>query len=332
MSDTPNAVDNWSEDRSSFDGTTIDRRIRHMGLGLGIMPRVKGLLERCVPKSVRRGWQTRFRANGKVALGEPLNADGNPTAFPADWIFVDWKDADYVTDLVKNPELPFGDRSQKLIYSAHLIEHLPQPALEALLRECCRVLAPGGRIRIECPDAEKLASLYRRSDAHMLTTFRERRRRFIVEGYGADEKYLEDHLSLLGEISNYIIPGQDFHMPVYASRQEFDEKFNSLDLDEFAAWCFSLQTPEQRKSGGHQNILYFSKLKGLLEEAGFVDVVPADFEATSIPDLRLNQDDPRSIRTKSHRRFYSLYVEATKPPGRLAPGAAERPPARMTVA
>jgi hypothetical protein len=166
----------------------------------------------------------------------------------------------------------------------------------------------------------------------MLNHFRDRRRELIVEGYGADEKYLEDHLSLLGEISNYIIPGQDFHMPVYASRQEFDEKFNSLDLEEFAAWCISLQTPEQRRSGGHQNILYFSKLKGMLEEAGFVDVIPADFADTSIPDLGLNQDDPRSIRTKPHRRFYSLYVEATKPSRRLAPAAAEQPPARLTVA
>jgi hypothetical protein len=102
-------------------------------------------------------------------------------------------------------------------------------------------------------------------------------------------------------------------MPVYACRQEFDQKFNSLDLEEFAAWCISLQTPEQHESGGHQNIIYFSKLKRTLEEAGFVDVIPADFKFTTIADLRLNQSDPQSVQTKPHRRFYSLYVEATKP-------------------
>ena len=72
-------------------------------------------------------------------------------------------------------------------------------------------------------------------------------------------------------------------MPVYAAKQEFDQKFNSLDLEEFAAWCISLQTPEQRESGGHQNVIYFSKLKRTLEDAGFVDVIRTDFEFTTIP-------------------------------------------------
>src|SRR5262249_4753996 len=123
-----------------------------MGLGLGIMPRVRGLLKRRMPKTVRRNWQTMFRANGKLALGEPLNPDGTPSDFPPDWIFVDWKNADYVIDLVANPNLPFRDGSMSIIYSAHLIEHLPPATLATLLRECHRVLAPGGRIRIECPD------------------------------------------------------------------------------------------------------------------------------------------------------------------------------------
>ena len=104
-------------------------------------------------------------------------------------------------------------------------------------------------------------------------------------------------------------------MPVYAAKQEFDQKFNSLDLEEFAAWCISLQTPEQRESGGHQNVIYFSKLKRTLEDAGFVDVIRTDFEFTTIPGLRLNQNDPHSVQAKPHRRFYSLYVEATKPLG-----------------
>jgi ubiquinone/menaquinone biosynthesis C-methylase UbiE len=291
-----------------------------MGLGLGIMPRMKRLWKGHVVKRARRAWQTRFRARGKVALGEPLNADGFPVEFPPDWIFVDWRFADYRIDLVKNPKLPFRDRTKKIIYSAHLIEHLPQATLVILLRECYRVLKPGGRIRIECPDAEKLVELYRKSDEQMMTYFFNFRRDQLVERRGFDEKYLEAHLSLLEEFSNYIIPGEDFHMPVYAPKWEFEEKFNSLSLDQFGEWCASLQTPEQRRSGGHQNIIYFSKLKRMLEEAGFVDVVAADFEVTTIPGLLLNQNDPYSVRTKQRRRFYSLYVEATKPLRTPKPG------------
>jgi SAM-dependent methyltransferase len=280
-----------------------------MGFGLGIVPRAKNLC-RGLTKPIARAWQTRFYSLGKVALGEPLYPGGD---FPRDWIHLDWKDADHRVDLVKDPVLPFRDGSQKLIYSAHLIEHLPAPTLAALLRECFRVLEPDGRIRLECPDAEKLIGLYRRSDQHMLKHFGQFRRDTIVARHGFEEKYLEEHLSLLGEISNYIIPGHSFHMPVYAPAELFEEKLERLDLEEFARWCVSLQTPEQRRSGGHQNILYFSKLAGMLKEAGFVDVVPADFDATTIPELRLNESGRHGVRAKLYRRFYSLYVEATKP-------------------
>ena len=281
-----------------------------MGLGLGVMPRVKRLWNRPRMRPIRRAWQTRFYSKGKVALGERIAHYGE---FPLDWIHIDWRDADYTVNLVQNPILPFKDNSQRLIYSAHLIEHLPEATLKTLLHETHRVLKRGGRIRIECPDAEKLTDLYRRSDQHMLDHFREFRRKIIVEHLGMGEKYLDDHLSLLGEISNYLLPGAPHHIPIYATREEFDAQFQSLDLDRFAEWCFSLQTPEQRKSGGHQNILYHSKLKRLLEEAGFAEVIAADFDFTTIPELKLNDSSRLAVKTRPHRRFYSLYIEATRP-------------------
>jgi SAM-dependent methyltransferase len=285
-----------------------------MGLGLGVIPRVQKLWWRFA-RPITRAWQTRFYSLGKVALGEPLYKGSE---FPREWIHVDWKDADYRVDLARSRALPFRDGSQKIIYSAHLIEHLPEPRLEELLRECCRVLEPGGRIRFECPDAEKLVELYRKADPHMLSHFRRFRRETIVGLHGFEQKYLEDHLSLLGEISNFIIPGHAFHMPVYAPRQVFEEKLERLDLDSFGEWCLSLQTPEQKRSGGHQNILYFSKLERMLEAAGFTNIVRGDFDATTIPEIRLNESGRHGVRAKLYRRFYSLYVEATKPSSRVS--------------
>ncbi len=276
-----------------------------MGLGLGIKPRIERLWNAPEFAPVRRAWQTSFFTTGKVALGERLTYDD----FPLNWVHVDWKDADHTVNLVEQPLLPFKDRSKRLIYTAHLIEHLPAATLTTLLAECHRILRPGGRIRIECPDAEALVSLYRSANPHALTHFRKFRKETIVERFGYDAKYLEDHLMVLGEISNYIVPGEGVHMPVYSPKEIFDEKLATLDLDSFADWCFALQTPEQRKSGGHENILYFSKLEKLLENAGYTNVVRADFGRTTIPELKLNQDARQSIRTKPHRRFYSLYVE-----------------------
>lgn len=55
---------------------------------------------------------------------------------------------------------PFPDESIDYIYSEHLIEHIPYESGLWMLRECHRVLRPGGRIRIATPDLETLVTLY----------------------------------------------------------------------------------------------------------------------------------------------------------------------------
>ncbi len=63
--------------------------------------------------------------------------------------------------------LPFATRSATMIYSEHLLEHLPKRDALALLAESYRILEPGGRIRIGVPDAE----LYLRAYAEQQTDF-----------------------------------------------------------------------------------------------------------------------------------------------------------------
>lgn len=252
---------------------------------------------------------TRSFSSGKVALGE-RNSYISPL-FPLDWIRVDWRDADYEVNLNNSPTLPFQNDSQKLIFTAHLIEHLSQDSLHRLLSECYRILQPGGQIRIEAPDAEKLVNMYRTGNERMLGHFRNYRQEVLIKKFSYPEKYLEDHLSVLGEISNYIVEGQWVHIPVYALRKEFDEKFNNLNLDEFCDWCISLQTPEQKRSGGHQNCIYFSKLRSMLEKIGFKEVKRVNFGYTQASGLKLNKGF-WSIKEKPHRAFYSLYLEASK--------------------
>ncbi len=56
--------------------------------------------------------------------------------------------------------LPIESRSVQRIYSEHLIEHLSCEQGQHLLRECRRVLAPGGVLRIATPDLTALVSAY----------------------------------------------------------------------------------------------------------------------------------------------------------------------------
>lgn len=56
--------------------------------------------------------------------------------------------------------LPFPSRTVDAIYSSHMLEHLSLEAALGLLRECRRVLRPGGILRIAVPDLRALTQDY----------------------------------------------------------------------------------------------------------------------------------------------------------------------------
>jgi len=54
---------------------------------------------------------------------------------------------------------PIGDDSFDYVYAEHMIEHIPFEHALFMLRECCRILKPGGRIRIATPDLSSLVRI-----------------------------------------------------------------------------------------------------------------------------------------------------------------------------
>lgn len=75
-----------------------------------------------------------------------LNADFNPRTASA--IFMD-----------ATQPFPFPTASFDLIFSEHMIEHVPFEQGLKMLRECHRVLKRGGAIRIATPNIENIAAL-----------------------------------------------------------------------------------------------------------------------------------------------------------------------------
>lgn len=55
---------------------------------------------------------------------------------------------------------PIGDSTFDRVYSEHAIEHIPYWSGQNMLQESFRILKPGGRIRISCPDFQFLINLY----------------------------------------------------------------------------------------------------------------------------------------------------------------------------
>jgi predicted SAM-dependent methyltransferase len=56
--------------------------------------------------------------------------------------------------------LPFETDSVSAIFHEHLLEHLPFEAGDSFMRECFRVLRPGGILRVGVPDAGRLLLSY----------------------------------------------------------------------------------------------------------------------------------------------------------------------------
>jgi predicted SAM-dependent methyltransferase len=67
--------------------------------------------------------------------------------------------------------LPFRSNSVASIYSSHVFEHFYAEELAALLRECHRVLAPGGFLRAVVPDMAVAVRAYLSGDASFFSDF-----------------------------------------------------------------------------------------------------------------------------------------------------------------
>jgi predicted SAM-dependent methyltransferase len=77
---------------------------------------------------------------------------------PSGQLNIDWNPDIFIHD-VRKP-LPFGNDSFSAIYSSHLLEHLYLEEAKALLKECYRVLEPGGVLRVIVPDLRPLIDEY----------------------------------------------------------------------------------------------------------------------------------------------------------------------------
>jgi predicted SAM-dependent methyltransferase len=55
---------------------------------------------------------------------------------------------------------PLANDTFELVFSEHMIEHIPYPAGRVMLQECFRAMKPSGTIRISTPDLRFLIDLY----------------------------------------------------------------------------------------------------------------------------------------------------------------------------
>jgi predicted SAM-dependent methyltransferase len=88
---------------------------------------------------------------------------GCGSKFHKDWVNVDMVSySPHVKkcNLIKG--IPFPDNKFDVVYHSQVLEHIPKDKAEGFIKECCRVLKPGGVIRIVVPDLENIIDEYKK--------------------------------------------------------------------------------------------------------------------------------------------------------------------------
>jgi len=223
-------------------------------------------------------------------------------------------------DLLKG--LPFADESFDAVYHSHLLEHFPKSYAPIFLKECFRVLRPGGVIRVVVPDLEQIARLYlsflekadkgdeeaqkkyewillemfdqivrSRSGGEMLEYWKQNpmpAEEFVIERVGSEV------LNVLKQI----------RVPSPSGKSEKKTEATGRDNDPVSIGTFRLSGEV------HQWMYDRYSLKRLLEDTGFRDVRKCEAGNSSIPNFTgylLDQEPDGSVRKPD-----SLFMEGSK--------------------
>lgn len=106
----------------------------------------------------------RFAAYLRSASPKKLQIGAGPS-FTDGWLVTDIAPPRLkVGYLDATKRYPFPDASFDYIHTEHMIEHVPYLGGVAMLKECRRILKPGGVIRVATPDIKVLLDLYYHRD------------------------------------------------------------------------------------------------------------------------------------------------------------------------
>lgn len=154
------------------------------------------------------------------------------------WLTMDLVGADIQWDLRFG--MPFKDNCIEQIYSSHLFEHLTVEETKRLLKECKRVLKPGGKFSICVPNAKRYIDAYYNKD---LTFWEQHQKDFYPPAYNnttiidyinyvaymdGHHKYMFDQENLLYILESHdfmTVRGRDFDPAIDMKEREFESLY-----------------------------------------------------------------------------------------------------------
>lgn len=234
-----------------------------------------------------------------IGAGDYFNASG--------WTRLDYNDdkelvgeriqrlCDVNFDLLSGEPLPFDNDTFDGIYTSHTVEHLHNEDAERIIKDCFRILKPGGVLRVVCPSIDKYFDAYDKVDLGFFNWIR--------------NKNIYRHDSLIRlitrEFAHIIVDkySDEQLLQMYASlgRKGFIEKL-SFEADA-SKMEFTQTLPDIHKSAWSEE-----KLRNLIETSGgTINSNVSRFES-GIPEFRGTLNNL----INSTRPHISIYCEGVK--------------------
>ena len=125
---------------------------------IGFLEPAKGLLERTRKFRAKIAYQTTRRAF-EISCLKKLHLGCGENPLPG-WFNTDLIPGPGIAALNVTKPFPFSSNSVEEIFTEHMIEHIPYTDAISMLKECFRVLQPGGKIRVSTPNLAFLVALF----------------------------------------------------------------------------------------------------------------------------------------------------------------------------
>lgn len=149
-------------------GGFIERKIRKSAVAADIAHRVTAKYRALVTSPLVINHYVRDHSLRKLQIGA---GDNN---LPG-WLNTDYDPRRGQAYVDATKPFPFPDRFFNYVFSEHVIEHLTYEQGLAMLKECYRVLAPGGKVRIATPNLLKFVELFQDTKTDEMWRFMQRK-------------------------------------------------------------------------------------------------------------------------------------------------------------
>jgi SAM-dependent methyltransferase len=214
--------------------------------------------------------------------------------------------------------LPFPDHSFDVVYHSHVLEHLRRSDARAFIKECLRVLAPGGVLRVAVPDLEGICRLYLENLSSARQGDEEAAGRYDWIVLELLDQMVRDHGG--GQMGEYWrsnpVPAESFVIERMGGEYlRFREWWLSQPESGTPPVAAAAPTAEEegrfRQSGEVHRWMYDRhSLAKLLTECGFIDANVRAADESKIPDFNRYLLDIEL--DGSTRKPDSLFMEAVR--------------------